>query len=83
LGGAFLLELAGWHFQIHTRNDVTRSVTVAPMRAEVRTSVLAAWRCSGIHAHAPRSKTKRFRGVYTGMKVVSHVELNLMESLKN
>jgi hypothetical protein len=21
LGGAFLLELAGWHFLIHTRND--------------------------------------------------------------
>jgi hypothetical protein len=29
---------------------VTRSVTVVPMRAEVRTSVLAALRWSGIHA---------------------------------
>jgi hypothetical protein len=55
---------------------VTRSVTVTPMRAEVRTSVLAAWRWSEIHAQAPLLNTKRFRGVYAGMKVVSHVEMN-------
>jgi hypothetical protein len=58
---------------------VTRFVTVAPMRAEVRTSVLAGWRWSGIHAQAPRSKTKRFRGVYAGMKVVQNVKLDINE----
>jgi hypothetical protein len=61
---------------------VTRFVTVAPMRAEVRTSVLAGWRWSGIHAQAPRSKTKRFRGVYAGMKVVQNVKLDINEQLK-
>jgi hypothetical protein len=53
------------------------------MRAEVRTSVLAGWRWSRIHAQAPQWKTKRFRGIYASMKVVSHVELNLIGSLKN
>jgi hypothetical protein len=33
----------------------------------------------GIHAKAWRSKTKRFRGVFAGMKVVSNVKLDLIE----
>jgi hypothetical protein len=82
-------SLGQWHQrESRSREDaagsavVTRSVLVAPMRAEVRTSVLADWRWSRIHAQAPHWKTKRFRGVYAGMTVVSHVELNLIGSLK-